>query len=52
MRLVFSALTLAMLPVVAGIPAMAEEASPVVVVDDALFTQNTLLSEYGKEEIG
>ncbi len=50
MRLVFSALTLAMLPVVAGIPAMAEEASPVVVVDDALFTQNTLLSDTEKKK--
>ncbi|ELP5729903.1 SUMF1/EgtB/PvdO family nonheme iron enzyme [Vibrio vulnificus] len=51
MRLVFSALTLAMLPVVAGAPAIAEEANPVVVVDDALFSQNALLSDVEKKRL-
>lgn len=51
MRLVFSALTLALLPVVAGVPALAEEANPVVVVDDALFTQNSLLSDVEKKRL-
>ncbi|QPL55826.1 formylglycine-generating enzyme family protein [Vibrio navarrensis] len=50
MRLVLSALTLAIMPMVSGTPAMAqEETVSVIAVEDALFSQNTLLNEAEKK---